>query len=106
LVSITTLPTTPLGRQLAVTAERHRHHDHIAEPSGVRCGHCLRSAAELLDEARQGLRPTRVADRHLVAGIDEVLGKRAADVPGADDPDPHLNPLRLRDSRSRTTAEV
>ena len=31
----------------------------------------------------------RVADRDLVTDCDEVRGERAADVTGADDPDPH-----------------
>jgi hypothetical protein len=42
--------------------------------------------AERIDEAHKRLRPTRVADRDLVADVDESLGKRAADVPRADDP--------------------
>jgi hypothetical protein len=92
LVSITTLPATASvgSSRSAVATQGNRHDDHVAEPLCLRGGHCLRSATQLLDETRQRLPPTRVADRHLVAGIQETLGECAADVPGADDPNHHF----------------
>jgi hypothetical protein len=81
--------------------EWHRDDDDLAELRGVVSRHCPPTVAQLLDEARQRLRPARVADRHLMAGIDEELGERAADVPGTNDPDPHIQSSSCEVSLSR-----
>src|SRR6476659_3483061 len=73
-----------VARKLAVAAERHRDHNHVARTSGVRCRRRLRLPAELGGELRERLRAPRVAEHHLVPGADEVPGERAADVPRTD----------------------
>src|SRR5215207_211656 len=95
-----------LDRQLAVTTERHRDNHDIAESRGLfRCQR-LSPRPELFGDGLQRGRPARVADPDLVPGIDEVSGKRAADVPRADDPDPHPVLLLRRFSALRTTANL
>src|SRR6187455_818438 len=72
-----------VGRHLAIAAKRDRDDDDVAEPRGVLDRHrpCT------VNGVPQRRRAARVTDRDLVTRGDEARGERAADVPGADDPD-------------------
>src|SRR5918999_226012 len=83
------LAVEALRGQLAVASERHRDDDDVAELGRFWHRPRTRPRAELLYQRAERVGRVRIADRDVVAGANEDPRKRAADMAGADDPDPH-----------------